>query len=68
MQRSVDMFDAEFLALGDVLKAVYMQGSLFFETYVADPNTPETKWFLYLFSAVVVYGFVDLFLKRRTRR
>lgn len=61
------MFDAEFSAIGKIWEAILKQGGLFFDTYVADINTPETKWFLFILSAVFCYGFADLILRRRRR-
>lgn len=61
------MFSAEFSAIGKIWEAILTQGSLFFDTYVADINTPETKWYLFLFSAVLIYSFVEMFIKRRRR-
>ncbi len=61
------MFDAEFSAIGKIWESVLKQGALFFDTYIADISNPETKWYLFIFSAVMVYGFAKLFLKRRKR-
>lgn len=62
------MFSAEFSAIGKIWEAILKQGGLFFDTYIADLNTPETKWYLFLFSAVLIYSFTDLFILRRRRR
>ena len=62
------MFSAELQGIGKVLETVFTQGGLFYETYLADVSTPETKWYLLIFSAALVYGFVDLIIHRRRRR
>ena len=59
------MFDAELQAIGTILQAVLNQGGLFFSTYIADLNTPETKWYMLLFSAAIVYSFVEGIVFRR---
>lgn len=59
------MFTAELQAIGKILETVLTQGGLFYQTYIADINTPETKWFLFIFSAALVYGFTDMLINRR---
>ena len=59
------MFEAEVKALGDVWEAILSQGSLFLNTHVADLNEPKTKWYMFVFAAVIVYGLADMLIKRR---
>ena len=61
------MFDAEFSAIGKIWESVLKQGALFFDTHFADINNSQCKWYLLIFSAVMVYGFVKLLVKRRKR-
>lgn len=62
------MFSAEFSAIGKIWEAILTQGSLFFDTYLADFDNSECKWYLFIFSAVLVYSFVEMFIKRRRKQ
>lgn len=62
------MFAAELNAIGTIVQAVLDQGGLFFSAYIGDINTPETSWYMLLFSAAVVYSFVEGIIFRRKRR
>lgn len=62
------MFDAELKAVGTVLETVFTQGGLFYNTYIADVSQPETKWFMLIFSAALIYGFAEMLINKRRKR
>ena len=59
------MFNAEFTAIGRIWESVFKQGAFFFDRFISTVDTADTKWYLLIFSAFVLYGITYKVIKKR---